>query len=861
MNVLNRLTLKSLLMNKKRTLATIFGIILSTALICAASGLVTSMQKTGLESTKKDQGDYHVSFPDVKKENLKYIQENRNVQNYYCTQGIGYAKLNGSENPDKPYLYLMGFDQNALKKAGLKLMEGRLPENDTEIVISNTIETNSGVTYQIGDVLSLSVGKRISEGDELNQNNPYLTEENGEEHLEEDYQQDYTIVGIIGRLNYTLEPYSGPGYSIITKMDTVKDRADIYVNFTNVQKTSEYTHAIKKTLEKQQKWDLEPVYNRELLRWSGSMIGDGTRTLLFTVGGIVIIIIMISSIFVIRNSFAISITERMRQYGMLASVGATSKQIRKNVFYEGFLLGIIGIPLGILSGILAVFVLLKTVNYILKDFTTDPILYYLPLLPIILAIFLSIVTIYVSAFASARKAAKVSPMEAIRSSQDIKITAKKVKSPKIIKTWFGIGGEISYKNLKRNKRKYRTTVVSMVISIVLFLSMYAFITYGFEYSGIYYSELDYNIGLSLYYEGDIEKEYKLCQELSELDGVNRWSIARLNMEYSIPTDPYVTDLGKKIKQELYDFQSLADLEEDQIEEMNQSKLYICSLGDAEYQRFLTSLDIKDQEKNGAVLMQAKFYYLDDTQVFGDYYHIKQGDQIQASSDKGKNLSFKILAVTQDVPMGMQNKAPYQDYFIVSDSMMDQLGYVSVDMKIQAENPDEMEKTLMERLESKKNSYKERFEYSISNAAEAARQENAVVLVIKIFLYGFITVISLIGITNIFNTITTNMNLREKEFAMLRSVGMTQREFSGMIRMESIFYGAKALLIGLPLGTVCSFLFYKMFDTHMNMPFSLPWRAYLIVVLFVMLIVGLTMKYSFGKIKNKNIIETIRKDTI
>ena len=145
--------------------------------------------------------------------------------------------------------------------------------------------------------------------------------------------------------------------------------------------------------------------------------------------------------------------------------------------------------------------------------------------------------------------------------------------------------------------------------------------------------------------------------------------------------------------------------------------------------------------------------------------------------------------------------------------------------------------------------------------ESIRAENAIVLVVSIFLYGFIGVITLIGITNIFNTITTNMNLRKKEFAMLKSIGMTKKEFNRMIRLESIFYGVKSLIIGIPIGLVLSYGMYNMFKNSMEMEYVLPYKAIIVAIVFVAVVIGIIMRYSMSKINKQNIIETIRNDNI
>ena len=141
------------------------------------------------------------------------------------------------------------------------------------------------------------------------------------------------------------------------------------------------------------------------------------------------------------------------------------------------------------------------------------------------------------------------------------------------------------------------------------------------------------------------------------------------------------------------------------------------------------------------------------------------------------------------------------------------------------------------------------------------QQNRIILVISIFLYGFITVITLIGVTNIFNTITTNMILRSKEFAMLKSIGMTNKEFNRMIRLESIMYGTKSLMIGIPIGLALSYAIYKSVAIKTNYGFMIPWWPIIISIIFVFIIVRITMKYSLDKINKQNIVETIRNDNI
>lgn len=554
MKILNKLTITSLKMNKKRTLVTIIGIILATALITVVAGMITSGQSTLKEYSRKNYGDYHVEFKNVPLEELTYIEENRNVEKYFLTEDFGYAYLNGSQNPDKPYLNIMGFDSMALSEMPIRIKEGRLPQNSNEIIISKSIMDNGGVELEVGEKLTLDISKRLIDNEELNQKNPYIENER----LEKMYTKEYTIVGIMERLNMDLEPYSAPGYSVITYLDTnnLKNQANIYVTYNKkaLKNYKEITCGIVDLDVEEQKKngfsgldalspdkESEPKYelgfNMSLLNYEGVGLNDSYMRMLYLVGLIVIAIIIISSVFVIRNSFAISITERTRQYGMLSSIGATKKQIKKNVLFEGFILGIIAIPIGIALGLLVNVILGIVLNILIKNiFEEINFVYSVPIIAVLFSVILSSITIYFSCRSSARKASKVTPIDAIRSNQDIKIKNKKVKSPKIIKKIFGIGGTIAYKNLKRNKKKYRTTVVSLVVSIMIFISVTSLVQYVFGISNSTYKELQYNMEVYLNIRGDIDKnkEYEELLRIAKRDDVKKYTIKKIvTVEFNI----------------------------------------------------------------------------------------------------------------------------------------------------------------------------------------------------------------------------------------------------------------------------------------------------------------------------------------
>ncbi len=897
MKILNDLSIKDLKLNKKRSLVIIIGIILSTALICGVAGIVTSFQHSIVNYYKENSGNFHAIFYEVPKSELKYVEENRNVEKYYLSEELGYANLENSKNESKPYVNVISMSDGYLRNMAIHLDEGRLPENENEIVISKHIITNGKVQYKIGDTITLDIGQRqLTSGEKLNQNNPLLTGEKDEEGriLQEEIinttKREYKIVGIIERPSMSIEEYSAPGYTVITKMEKVEEKANIAVLYKKVSKYQEYTEQINQMVKAEtsdekenakefrglrnalyKSYKYEVVLNFELLAFEGANLSDDMMNTLYGVGGVIMAIVLVSSVFVIRNGFAISITERLKQYGMLASIGTTKKQIKKSVYFEGIILGCIGIPLGIISGIFAIDILLKVVNYILKDYIDNIILTYsISWFAIIISIVISTITIWLSCRNSAKKASKITPIEAIRNTDDIKLKAKKVKSPKIITKIFKTGGEIAYKNLKRSKKKYRTTVISIIVSIVIFITISSFIQYAFKMSNNYYTEREYNL---LVYEMSRDKitedtlknKYERFLEIAKLDGVDEYSIKR-TITMSVDSRDYLSDFGKTVIST-----------KDENGEIIKDRIIIMSLGNEEYERFVNKIGGKHNDyKDGAILIDNGLTYNSEgKKVEGNIYTWKKNDTIagtigsavkpeneeieQDNNISEKDINIKILAKTDKRPMGLEEKYSNIGYLIVSDEYIEKIGYTSInEIEINAKDSFKVDDEIKQFYKSKNISESD---IIISNIDELVKEQNAISLVISIFLYGFISVITLIGITNIFNTITTNMNLRKKEFAMLKSIGMTKKEFNRMVRLESILYGLKSLIIGIPIGTILSYFIYKMFKTDLGMGYVLPIKPILISILFVAIIIGIIMKYSMSKINKQNIIETIRNDNI
>lgn len=932
MNLMKTLTLKNLKLNRKRTIVTIVGIILATALLSALVTLVSSFQYSMIEYQKQKGGDFHVKFSNVKMSELSEFKNNRNIESTFETMGMGFAKLDGCKNEDKPYAYVMATDEAGFERGCFKLIEGRMAKNEDEIVIPRHLKTNGRIDIKVGDEITLDVGKRYDSNTEgvIWENSAY---EHEAETLTDIVTKHYKVVGIMERPGYGMEDYSAAGYTFVTYSDELaaidngtKSEADttltVYSRYTqkalrnkdavtadiigvdeklfakannsSVEMTAEESDRFLKEMENA-KYDI--YMNGFLISYECVFPIDGTFKALFTVATVVALIIILTSVYCIKNSFNISITEKIRQYGMLASVGATRRQIKSSVKTEAAMLGVVGIPVGTMSGILASLILVKVVNALSAGWLNFALSFHTSLPALILAVILSIATIYFSATGSARRAAKVTPLEAIRNTKEIKIKSAKLKTPAIIGRIWGIGGVISYKNIKRNKKKYRTTVTSIVICSVTFIVISYFMSMAFSVVGMSYASVDYNIGINMSCKKDLDIE-KLSELLSGIEGAEDYLVGA-GYYFDVDKPEYTKEYGEYCGQ-LYD----------DSEDVSQEFL-ITVLNDKSYDKYASDAGIKNAD-TGAILVNKGTFdvYNEKSSKYVkeemELYKYKAGDTIRCGynvyedavdddnavegdteSSTEDNSGYvdeetinKGVRKTVDVTIaGVTDKVPtcYNGYGNTSLLFMNQKGFESLwadgksgnELKpgnaiysayVVAENADEYQDTLEK--ETAENPEYSQISFYVSNMDKQMRDEKSLFTLLGVFAYGLIVVIALIGITNIINTLSTGMELRSREFATLRSIGMTDKQFAGMVRLESVFISVKALVIGVPLGILISYLLCVMMNRMDDaIIYEPPYKAIILCIVVVIMLIYAIMKLSMTKLRHNNIIETIKNENL
>lgn len=882
MKLLNKLTLKNLRLNKVRTIVTIVGIMLSAALITVVSGMALSGRQTMIDGQTEWSGNYDVALDIIDTAKIDKIRQNRNVENAFYKERLGFSKATVADNAEYGYA-VTAISENAFDGCfKLKLEKGSFPTNSNEAVVTGAFKNTDGKDVKVGDKITLELGvlkgtdgKVLGESELLDLSPKRFKESK----ITDKKQKTYTITGIIENPNtrelnnpsscfeiYTVSDEESPVEAIRTK-----HMNKLYIAYTPqsegnyLQNTADILGFKADDMSNVSSDEISPEdqqtsgvngysFNTVLLSMKGYGGSDGTNVMIFSLAVIIIIIVMLASVFVIRNSFAISITEKTSMYGMLASVGATKRQIRRNVLFEGFILGLIGIPLGILLGLGVNAILIAILNSVLGDMLSGATFVFVtPTIPIICAIVLSAVTIFCSSFFIALRASRIPPLVAIRGNKDIKVKNNKpYRTSKLTKKLFGVGGEIASKSLKRSRKKYRTTVISIVVSVAMFIAVSAFMDYGMTYTEHYYGKTDYSYMV-------VGIDSKQAQTIEKMPEIENYLTVGFQYGY-VSADVPVNECGENF---LYD-------------NADGTKSFSVEFLEFEHDTFVQicrELKLDYNKVKGGVLAYSKVTpdYGEGSRNYDEPVPLYGKDAptkfiVYGNDEEGNELKtgkLRVASLFDEIPKSADSVIGEGTIFgqglIIGEQgvISSQVGKDGCAVTLYANTSDHT--SLTNRIESMEGADDSIFIYDYE---ETVRQFNAVMLIVGIFVYGFIGVISLIGMTNIFNTISTNMQLRGKEFASLKSIGMTKKEFNRMIRLESLMYGIKSLIIGIPLGIAGVFAIFSAFSKgSVPISFVFPWKAILISIAAVFIVVWLIMKYSISKVNKQNIIETIRNDNI
>lgn len=902
MNIFNRVTLSTLRLNKTRTLVTIIGVILSAAMICAVTTAGNSFRDYLLRDAVSYTGDWHASAEMITEQQLQTLLDSDEIQSVDYAKSLGYAVAENSKHATKPYYYVIEADESFAETVSIHLLDGRYPTDSSEIILPEHLSFGGGIDYEIGDTLTLEIGDRESDGFILNQNNPYvdydydLNEIVSDEYISINYMKTYTVVGFFTEPGF--EGYFAPGFTVITApSEEYNENAiyDAYVKFKDPMATYDY-------IESTDDFFMNP--NSEVLMLMGISRHESFLIVYYGLLGIIIGLIVLGSVALIYNAFSISVSERTKQFGLLSSVGATKRQIQRSVRFEALVISLIGIPIGILLGVggigIALHILSNKLSELSDVITEVELRLCVSPFSILTAVVVSLVTVFISAWIPSRRATKVTAIEAIKQTKEIK--KKRIRTSKLTYKLFGLAGVLASKYYKRNRKKYRATVVSLFMSIVLFVSASYFCT-------LLTAAIDDIIGTYncdiIYYDIKLDNDREAALDLhSKIDALSEVDKVALKLTIYTESHPEASELSDSwieySKMDMsYDYetdtantQTLALFVNDEeylklLKENGLSKekfmdpgnplavVYDAYVGYSySDDKYITGNIFSSQEPSVTITFQRyieginynDYYYVEEYLENGETYYTLPGTYGPGSfitipeEALFRTVTLNGGAIIDEVPYFMDNLS-IGAVFIYPQSLMDivlveEPAFLTAEYAITADNPNEANAALIELIDNENYSTDGLFNYAgTEQAAKSA------VNITEVLAYSFIVLISLIAIANVFNTISTNVALRRREFAMLRSVGMTSGDFNKMMCYECILYGVKSLALGLPAAIGMSYLIYKTFAMGVVFEFSVPVSAMVIASFSVFAVVFATMMYAVHKIKKDNTIDALKNENL
>ncbi|WP_253721305.1 ABC transporter permease [Brevibacillus brevis] len=670
MSIVNQLTLRYMKKNKSRTLVTIIGVVISVAMLTAVFSISSSFMDMMQRNAITYSGKWQAAFLNVTGEDVAVITNTEAIERYDIDQELGFARLSNSPNSVKPYLYITGHSNHDV--VGVSLLDGRLPQNENELALSSEYLRIAGVSLKVGDVVTLNFGDRSlnvdGQSETLGDNDVYQSKEV----FTPTKTKTYTITGIVqapakeqevmaayrafsGLSEGNLE--EGSPYTVSVEYKDFKGLGnDIYETSDAIaSKVSGVKDQVKSN-------GVKIKYNRDLLLYSGISNDSHFLNTMYLAVLSVGIIILIGSVSLIYNAFAISLSERSRTLGMLSSVGATKQQKRASVFFEAAVIGVIAIPAGLFFGSIGIGVTLHLLNPFIQKmiFVSEPIRLVIEPYSMIAVVLFSILTLLISAWLPAVRASKITPITAIRQTKDIEIKGKDVRTSNMTRKLFGFEAELGLKNLKRNKHHYRSTVFSLAISVILYLAASSFSLYMDKSYNMAQAPLPYDLSVNAR-GADLERVRSLTNELMSVK----------NATTKVKTQLIGADLSLNENEVTTDISSRHTLNPDGKYFMSAD---IVSLDEASFAAYLQSagIDAKKLEGDEISAILVNRFTLKEEHHFTDISQltVQEGSELPLTLNEGAKV--RIASITDKRPPFMLR---YQEYaftvtFVVSERGFD-----------------------------------------------------------------------------------------------------------------------------------------------------------------------------------------------
>ena len=858
MKIINKLTWRHLWVNRRRTVITLFGIIISVAMVTAVFTSVGSLMRSLSDITAAYDGAWHAQYMNLQDKDVQTLSKQKNVKTIGLLADIGQMDCNTKEDSGRNETSIIAGNQNLFAINKMKPAAGRLPNNTRELMVTKSYLQRNKLNWKVGDTVTVQTASYPTGAQEA--------EATGGEPIVEN--RTFTVCGILEVQNQL----TGMNGAFCGMDDTVAGGYTAQVQFSHLGSNTpkDIKAAAKAVYGKAVNNDWSDLYtiHTDYLMYNGVQMSDEVTQALYGFVAIILLIIILASVFMIYDSFAVSYQQRARYLGMLASVGATRTQKRGSVYFEGFILGCIGIPIGILCGIGGIAVTLRALSdSFMKTVmvaTGDSIRLraVVDWKIIVFSVLISALTIFISAWIPAHRASKITPIEALRQTNTVKVKkAKKLKTSRLRQKLFGFEDVLAVKNYKRNAKRSRTVVLALAVSVILFLTTTNFTSMLTTMVDSEYVGMQFDVYESVYSSDgplSVDLVEKLNKEVSRMPGIESIRICADNQMLVDGLDKQLTAEAKKANMARY--MNVLGVDNDTFAALAKEAGIdpsVCQDDKIPTGILINRVQVPTVEKQSLVLNplqgslagQTLTGSMEGYDSEGNELYAKYTAKVAAQMNKEASNLGSFMRPTLVVPM--------HSYLVHFPSVLAERNIVSyARYYITAQDHDRVYTEVSDLLNDT-----EGISHNGYDATAQAETMRALRIVVMTFGYGFITLITLISVMNIINTISSGMEERRREFAMIKSVGMTPRSFKKSIYLENIRYGVMALVWGLPVSLGLDFLMYKILGGSFDYGYTFRWYYYLAAALAVFAVIGVALLYALDKIKKDNLIETLKRDDI
>ncbi len=827
-NVFLETTVRTLKQNKTRAVVTLIGVIVSVAMITSIILLAYSTRDYLIRDVRSTSGNWGIGIKNIS----SVVKEEADKQNlsYGEVQSVGYSYLKGSKNSQKPFMYLINMNDKMEDISNIQILDGRMPNNSREIVIPQHLNDDSGINYKVGDTLKVNIGVRIgvSTGEELDQITDYSAQD---EVFIPNRIQSFKVVGICKRVS--IEPYMAAGYTAITKdVKPVMNQTITYFSDSDYEK-------VKSIVDRYYTDSSKIRYNDNLLYNTGAVGGMASHSNLYAITTVLLVLTFVGACILLYNTFSISNRERKSQYEIMASVGATENQLRRTALYEGGFLAVVGIPIGIFLGTVGTYLILNVFGDKIESLINKDVSINLELVMngklILIAAILSFIVLQAGIFIPAYKAGKTKPIEEydydVLSGREQK---KVLKQSRIMYRLFGGEGLLASKNYKRNVRQYRSTIISLVMSIVLFVSANGLTLYvqnGMD--AMLGLEGDYDIA---YQDDDATKAEEAYYTFKNIEGVTSQAFVKEAVITSqIGETPYTYMMF------IIDDKTFSN--------------FLAQFDDIDTDEYLDSNNPKAIGVTHVMVYDKKTNRLSKKEIFNENNRIDQikeiisGEKINLNVGTYVDKSPEEIFATVNRPTVIMSKSASKN--IVNKVQNKAFSGRAI---FKSQNNDETYKAI-EQVCEEKGYDKDK----LDNLQQKREDAQSTLTLLKVFSYGFILLMAIVAIANVFNTVSANFELRRMEFATLRALGMTNGEFRRMLYFECLIMTAKTLIYGIPLAIIGLFIVFKMVRISVITGYILPLGSIILSVVCVFAVMIVVILYAISKLNDEDPAAVLKKN--